>query len=565
MLAEKVEEKIVLAGDPRDRTKIKSIPGARFGAKTKQWTIPLTWTHCLMLRSVFGEGLEIGPELHYWAMRERLGIRHILTARDTAMAVQDFPGRPDFYSHQNSAVAYLELAGNVILADEMGTGKTATVIETIDGAGQYPALIVAPKSVVGSWVAEYAKWAPHVRVQPVVGGAQKRRKALEAEADVYVVGWGSVRLHSRLAGYGSTKLKDGEKEEKELNRPWAVVVADEAHRMKDPKAKQTRALWAIGDGAERRIAMTGTPIANHPGDFWSLLRFIEPTAWPSKVKYVDLFCETAWNAWGAVDVTGLKPSMKRTFFEAVDRHFLRRQKELVLKDLPDKVYMTRVVELTPKQRKAYRELKEEMVAELDSEDLVVTDQLVVLGRLVALASSMLDSNEEDGVFPVEPSNKLDALEEILVDIGDEPAVVFATSRKLIDLTEERLERHKISCTRVTGAESDEQRWRNIEDFQAGRARVILCTVGAGGEGITLTKSRNVIFLQRPWSLVQSLQAEDRIHRPGAEVHDFLRVIDIVSEGTIDEDVVDKLVVKGERLEELTRDKETLERILNATF
>lgn len=556
--------KITLDGDPRDRHRIKTLPGARFGSQTKEWTVPLTWASCKILRNVWGSDLVVGPALESWAWVEfNRRVSPSLEARNGAEDPdEDWPGRSELYPHQRAGVDFLGVARSAVLADEPGAGKTATVIETLERSNIYPTLVVAPKSVLGAWKKEFARWAPLRKVVIASGSAAQRRKALAEEADVYCINYEAVRLHSRVAGYGSIRLKDGEKEEKELNRNWAAVVADEAHRLKDPKSKQTRAVKAVGQTATQRLALTGTPLANHPGDFWSIMNFVSPDEWPSRVKFVDMFCDTTWNAWGGTDITGLKRDMQGVFFSIVDPRFLRRQKAVVLRSLPEKVYLQRYTDLTPKQRKLYKDLKKEMLAELETGDLVVTEHIALLGRLVQSASTMLDVTEGGTVECVEPSNKLDALEEILTDLDDEPAVVFAVSKKLINLAEERLERHGITTTRITGDETSEQRIDAIDDFQKGRVRVILCTVGAGSEGITLTRSRNLIFLQRPWSLVQSVQAEDRVHRPGAEVHENVRIWDIISNGTIDEDVISKLEDKEDRLEELTRDRQALKRILS---
>ena len=139
-------------------------------------------------------------------------------------------------------------------------------------------------------------------------------------------------------------------------------------------------------------------------------------------------------------------------------------------------------------------------------------------------------------------------------------MVFAQSRKLIDLAEAELDRKGITSVRVTGSEGSELRALNVQTFQEGRVRVALCTFGAGSEGITLTRASTAVFLQRPWSLVQSRQAEDRIHRIGQDA-DKVRIIDLISKGTVDGKVHEALVVKGENLESVVRDRERMAEFL----
>lgn len=703
--AERAGDRIVLTTEYRDRDLIRAVPGARYDKDARTWSVALSWANCLCLRGVFGERLTIGDELRAWAAAEREGrVDPAMAARERALdpsndAHAESPpsGWRDLYPYQRTGVQFLSAAGSAILADEMGAGKSAQTIVALEAQDAYPALIICPNSVKGSWAAEFARWAPHRSVQIVGGGAAKRRKQLElleneecdshraiqAESttlltcaaramsdsgarttkgtesvsyrtvgvgrsdslvglnvsapitfdesttsqlrstttcselkagdalfvvatadsswiiaitqdesggffasvatspspqqsatvrgsiasrctcppDVVVVNWEALRIHSRLAPYGSVRLSDAEKTPGELNRPWGAVVADEAHRAKEPKAKQTRALWAIGRSAEHRYALTGTPIANSPADLWAILNFVSPDEWPARTKYIDRYCMTSWNAFGGVDVVGIRPELRDEFFAVVDPRFLRRSKDIVLPWLPPKVHLTRRIELPAKQAKAYKELRDGMVAGLDSGTLLALDPLTLLGRLSQLASSYADVQPDGTVQLSEPSGKLDELDAILDELGDEPVVVFAASRQLIDLAAARLEKRGVTFGKITGTVStDEREWAK-EAFMAGRLQVLLLTLGAGSEGLTLTRARHLVFLQRSWSLVENRQAEDRIHRPGAEQHESVFIHDIVAAGTVEDDLLSALDAKGGMLEQIVRDKELLRKVL----
>lgn len=557
--------RIWLETEWRDRDLVKMIPGTTWDRESQMWNLPLSWANCLCLRSVFGPTLELGPMLEDWAWSElRERIEPALAARELALDVNsDVEGDPRLYGYQRAGVQFLVAAENAVLADEMGAGKSVQTIIALShlmACEELPVLIVCPNSVKAVWASEFRKWYPEADVCVVSGSAAKRRKLLEEEHDVYIINYEALRSHSRLAPYGSIRLSEKEKEPGELNRPWLAVVADEAHRAKDPKAKQTRALWAVSAEATHRYALTGTPVANNPGDFWSLLHFVSPNEWPSRTKYVDRFCLTSWNAFGGVDVVGLNPHNRDEFFKVVDPRFLRRTKEMVLPQLPPKVRIRREVTLAPKQFKAYKALRDDMVAQLDSGVLSTFDSLSLVGRLSQAASAYLEVDEDGRVSLTDPSSKIDALEEVL-DEASEPVVVFAASKKLIDLASARLERREIAHACITGDVLPEDRARAIEMFQAGKLQAILLTLGAGAEGLTLTAAPTLVFLQRSWSLVESLQAEDRIHRPGAEKWESVTIIDIVAEGTIEEDQLDALEGKGDMLEQITRDKEALKGLL----
>jgi SNF2 family DNA or RNA helicase len=221
----------------------------------------------------------------------------------------------------------------------------------------------------------------------------------------------------------------------------------------------------------------------------------------------------------------------------------------------------REVELIPKQRKAYDQLKKELLAELESGMLMATNPLTRMIRLVQLASSYGEVDESGKLTLTEPSSKLDALMDILEEIGDEEqAVIFAESRQLIDLAALRMEKAKITHGMITGSIDVHRRQSHVDDFQAGRSRLILATLGAGGEGITLTAARHVIFIQRSFSLVKNLQGEDRIWRKG-QMRQVQR-IDIMSKDTIEQHVFEVGLEKAARLEEICRDEETIRKWLN---
>jgi SNF2 family DNA or RNA helicase len=547
--------RIWLETEFRDRDLIKSVPGSRYDRESRMWSVPYSWAICLCLRGVFGERLTLGPNLIDAANLERATrVDPALQARAVAEDItQDAEGPDHLYSYQRTGVQFLAIAQSAILADEMGTGKTVQMIETLERLDAYPALVVCPNSVKHSWANEYRRVHPERSVAVLDGGIAKKRKLLAEDYDVYVINWESLRTLTRLAPYGSISLSDKEKELKELNRPWGAVVADEAHRAKDPKSKQTRALWAVGATARHRFATTGTPIAQHPGDFWSLLHFVSPDEWPSRTRYVERYCVTAWNGWGGLDIVGVNPLVSEEFFGAVDPRLLRRTKAEVLSQLPPKTYVERFCQLKGDAAKVYRNLKEGGAAEVEGGTLIVTDPLVEYGRLSQAASASLSLTPLGEVRLAEPSAKLDAFEELEEELGDRPLVVFAASRQLLELLAERLRKRGVQFGMVTGAQSTDERQAVIDAFQGGRLQMILLTMGAGSEGITLTRADTLVFLQRSGSLVENLQAEDRIHRPGAEVHESITIIDLITEGTVEEDGAPRVERKKAMMQEITRD------------
>ena len=471
---------------------------------------------------------------------------------------------------QRPGVAFLVKNRRAILADEPGLGKTAQMIRTLQvlaamGENPLPALVVCPNSLKSStWDCELKAWAPELTVQVVDGGAVRRRKQLASGADVTVINWESIRIHSRLAKYGTTPLTDKEREPKELNEMgFRTVIADESHKSKDPRAAQTRALWALLHAAEFRYLMTGTPVANHVGDLWSLLHGVEPTWFPARTKYLDRWGETSLNPFGGLEVHGLNAQNKDEFFKIIDPLIRRVPKKVALPQLPAKLpTQIRHTPMLPKQKKAYDEMRDTMIAQLN-DLLVAPNPLSQLTRLAQFASASVEVQEDGSARLAAPSAKVDDLEDLLEELGDEPLVVAAVSRQLIELASQRLTQLKIPHGLVTGAQSVYERHEAVRRFQDGHLRVIMLTLGAGAEGLTLTRASRLVFMQTSYSNIQNLQCEDRIHRIGSEIHDSIQIIKQITPGTVEETREEIVAAKGMRMEEIVRDRETLLKLLGA--
>jgi len=582
----------MITADWRFKELCKSIPGAGYDGKTQLWKIPVSWTACLALRSTFRDDLVLGPRLSEWATNERAVRIDPSTQLRELEQLPDEEGDQDLFPHQRAGVKFLATAKRALLADEPGLGKTAQAIRAIkalqeQGEAVFPALIVCPNTLKKNWQREFAKWWPEgkINVQVIKGTATQRRKQFEENADVYVINWESLRSHSRLAPFGSVALArckacGGHDERvtearcdvhvRELNNlDFKVVVADEMHRSKDPKSKQTRALWAATGDAQIRFALTGTPMANNVLDLWSILHWLSPEEWPSKTRWIDRMVDTMLNAFGGMMVLGVKPTMEAEFQATINPRMRRMLKARVLPWLPEMMFERRDVEMSAKQAKAYKDMRENMIAELESGDtLVASSVLTQTTRLTQLASAFAEMvvDEVTGeIKPIlsEPSCKVDAVMDDIKegDFGDDSVAVCAVSRQLIELLSARLTKEGIAHGLITGAQSEDERQKSIDDFQSGKTKWILFTAAAGGVGVTLTTARRLVMLQRPWSLVDHKQALDRIHRIGSEIHDSVVIMDYVTEGTIEERVLQVLETKADNFEQIVHDKAKLLELL----
>lgn len=616
--------RITLESEYQDRDRIKTLLSVKWAPKTKVWAAPLTWSTCLALRGTFGEDLVIDQSLKDWAANERKmrvdpavtlreaisldDLTHLNPATELAHDVAEEIG---LFPHQAAGAAFMATTESCGIFDETGTGKSAQAISalrTMHRAGKdvFPVLVVAPNSVKTPWAREFDHWWPGLEIVKLEGSTAQRRKLLESPAHIFIANYEQLHRHSRLAKYGSTALKrctecggmdeaitpaKCEVHDRELNQVhFQTVIADEAHRLKAPSAKQTRAAWAIADKAEYRFALTGTPVQDNLDDLWAVLRFISPNEFPAKGKFLDRYAEIGYNTWGVQQIMGLKKGMEDEFYNVISSRMRRMLKKVVTPFLPPLLTEMRMISMSGAQAKAYREMRKHALVELDDDVVTATSPLSKATRLLQFASSFaemvpvastapvpIDESEitDEGLSPDPsddfastlrlslPSNKITAfLEDVRAgDFGESSLVVFAQSRQLIDLLAAEMTKAEYKFGMITGGQSTDERQQAIDDFQAGKINFVLVTIAAGGVGLTLTKADKMIFLQRSFSSTAMVQAYSRAHRIGSEIHENVTIVHYITEGTVEEKQMDILEGKGARIEEILKDKDLLKKFL----
>lgn len=594
------ERKIQVVTTYADRYLIRQLPGASYDKDAQAWRAPLSWASCLTLRGLFCQSLEIGPKLLDWAVSQRRGrIDPAMRVRDaltddgiddlTIIEAIDWLNSVESRSeikllpYQRADVAFMFVnRWGCILANPMGLGKTASAIRTLQvislqyGENPFPALVICPNTVKMTWQDELRKFAPELKPAVISGPAGVRRKAIASSADVFMINWEALRIHSKLSAYGSMSLTEAEKTPKELNeRGFKTVIVDEGHHGKDPHSKQTRAMWALMNDATYRFLMTGTPVVNNVGDVWSLLHAVDRNGFPAKTKFLERWARVELGFYGGSEILGLNPETADEF-RAITNPLIRRiPKEAALPMLPRKLPVQyRYAEMSPAQAKLYRQMEDDMIVQVQETLLSAPNAISQLTRLLQFASASArlethvvtdkvtgEQKEVQRVVLEPPSSKVDDLVELLDEMVDEPLVVAAVHTQLINLAAARLAKEGISCGLITGAQSGQERQDAISQFQDGKIRVMLLNIDAGGEGITLTRASTLLFMQRHWSKVRNDQVEDRIHRMGQDK--VVHIIDQIAPDTVEYRKLESIMEKGERIEEIIQDRAALLRLLGA--
>ncbi len=324
------------------------------------------------------------------------------------------------------------------------------------------------------------------------------------------------------------------------------ILVHNCHALQNRKSKQSVALKLLKTCF--KTGLSGTPAFDKPDDLWSILNWLYPDFWSSYWRYYNRHILYVENS-GYRVIVGV--SHAKELQEQMSGFYVRRRKEEVLKELPDKYYSTIEVDLHPRQMRVYEQMRKDMIAWVGEHEDEPVDAPVIIAQLTRLqqfASAYGEIDQETNRMVLsEPSAKLTAVMD-LIESTDEPVVIFSQFAQVIRLLQKRLEKASISHGIFIGDTSPEKRSRIIEDFQNQKIQVFAGTISAGGIGITLTASSTVVFTDRSWSASLNRQAADRLHRVGQK--NAVHVIDIIARDTIDAKRIEHINLKWSWIREL---------------
>jgi len=450
----------------------------------------------------------------------------------------------ELYKYQIEGVHFLEQKnGRALIADEMGLGKTVQALSWLKLHPEFSkVLVICPASLKINWQREAEKWA--LLDMEILNGTTPHK-----------IKSNDVIINYDILSYWEKHLK---------LKQFDVIIFDEAHYIKNNKAKRTKAFKRLVKSVPRLIALTGTPIENKPIEIYNIVKVIDPSIFPDATDFAVEFCGAkktrfGWDKNGATNTLRLNKILSSSIM-------IRRKKVDVLKDLPEKQIIkvpfeinnrieydqaeTEFVEFLKKKFNT-ENLTEEILEELKqfakrndievSEELTTDEiRLIKEHKFERIASAPVLAQIEL-LKQLAVKGKIDQIIEWIENFleSGEKLVVFAVHKKVVS---QLMEKFKHIAVKVDGSVSQKQRQEAVDKFQKDiKTRLFIGNIKAAGVGITLTAASNAAIIEFPWSPGELNQAADRIHRITQTKQ--VTIWNLVGESTIEEKIITLLKKK----------------------
>ena len=479
---------------------IKNLDGRKYILDGKYWTCTCTLNNINSLVTL------------NFNLDSKLKIKHeqlikIVTKRNTPKKYNTdnikVPKGLSLMEFQKEGVGFIESRnGNVIVGDEMGTGKTITVLTYISNHPELtPVVIVVPATLKYNWKKEADKWLLTKRDIQIL--ESKKTKKLKKSSDIIIVNYDIVHAWRKEIANINPK----------------VLVLDECHAIKTSTTKRTKGVKHIAKKAKHIIPMSGTPAINRPAELYNSIKLVESELFGSFQSYAQRYCDAYFNGYGWEYKGG---SNLEELYDILSNIMIRRKKEDVIKDLPEKRRTFVSLDLTNvsdynKAENDFIEWVRENKGKRAADRASSAEKLVKVGtlRLLAVRGAL--------------ANSIQWIKNFLADY-DGKLVVFAVHKEIISAL---MEEFGDIAVKIDGSvPTGEVRQTIVEKFQNDKnIRLFVGNIKAAGVGITLTASSNIVFLELPWTPGELEQAEDRCHRMGQK--NAVNIWYLLAENTIE--------------------------------
>lgn len=420
----------------------------------------------------------------------------------------DWPGKFKPFHAQKTTSAFLTLNPRAFVLNDMGTGKTLSALWSYDYLRKHgmarKMLVVSPLSTLErTWADEVFGHFPHLEVSVLHGSAQRRKKLLAQDADIYLINHDGIKvvLPELLA-----------KEEID------VVIIDEIASFRNASTDRWKALNKVCQPKRWVWGMTGTPTPNAPTDAWAQCRIICPTRVP---KYYSAFRDSVMTKVGQFAWIS-RPNATDVVADAMQPAIRFRRDECV--DLPPAVYQTREVELSPEQRAAYKDMMSKLVISDGDKEALAVNEAVKMQKLTQIACGVVYADHgKEIVLPNEA--RIQETIEIIEQAGSK-VIVFVPFKAVLKNLAAKMQEHfgtDIDIGLISGETSAEHRAETFREFQDehSQLRVLLAQPAAMSHGLTLTAASTIVWFAPVCSNETYEQANARITRPGQKLTQFI--------------------------------------------
>lgn len=493
--------------------RVRQIPGRRFDGAKKVWIVPTR------------SRVELERMIYQIQQFENINWVNGTEKKEEDIAY-DIPELPDLtvphnlkiqpYPYQLKGIARgLELK-RFMNCDEPGLGKTLQSIATINLADAFPCLVICPSSLKINWLREWEKFTDKKAM--ILTDKVRDTWTFFFQTgmhQVFIVNYESLKKYfvQRIKKAEGWTLRDVEFRNS-INLFKSVII-DESHRCKSASTQQAKFCKGICTGKEWVIELTGTPVVNRPKDLIPQLAILNRMEDFGGYKpFVNRYCSGQREA----------SNLKELNFNLWQYCMFRREKSLVLTDLPDKIRQVNTCEIT--NRKEYMDAERDLIMYLQKYKDADDDKIEKALRGEVMVKIGLLRN-------ISARGKVRDVIEFVKDFREngKKIILFCSLHEVVD----QLKRYFPTAVSVTGRESPDEKQRAVDAFQNNpKADIIICSIKAAGVGLTLTASSNVAFVEFPWTYADYCQCEDRAHRIGQK--DSVTCYYFLGRRTIDEKV-----------------------------
>jgi len=459
------------------------------------------------------------PEIRVDAAFEK--VRQNLRQFEGILALDSPPGfHGELRPYQREGLGWLDYLQRFgfggILADDMGLGKTIQVLALLQRRRAHrqakgPSLAVVPRSLVFNWVQEAAKFTPRLRVLDYTGPGRHALRESFADYDLIITTYGTVRTDI-------AELTQFE---------FDYAMLDEAQAIKNAESQSAKAARLLR--SRHRLAISGTPIENHLGELWSIFEFLNPGMLGSDTVFKRYLGSG----------TSLEQTDRVLLAKALRPFILRRTKQQVVQDLPEKTEQTLYCDMEAEQKRCYEELRAHYRDALLRKDTAELNRskIEVLEALLRLRQAACHPGLINPELTGEASAKLELLLPSIAEVVEEghKVLVFSQFTSFLAIVRERLDQEKITYEYLDGRTRN--RAAKVERFQTdSECPVFLISLKAGGLGLNLTAAEYVYLLDPWWNPAVEAQAIDRSHRIGQTQHVF--AYRLICRGSVEEKILD---------------------------